>query len=92
MRKGGNAMDRHAGMKGAERPNRAPTWKSWLLVALVAALLSALTTIGLECLFRHGPGGSGCLSGACGGKCGSAGSPATTTGEGHGAGHGRVER
>jgi hypothetical protein len=85
-------MDGHAGMNGPELPKRAPTWKSWLVVALVAALLSALTTLGLECLFRHGPGGSGCLSGVCGGRCGSAGSQPAPPGQGHAAAHGRVGR
>jgi hypothetical protein len=46
------------------------SWTGWVVAVIVAVVLSVLTTLGLECLFRHGEGGGGCLPGDCGGRCG----------------------
>ncbi len=69
------------------RRERSPSWRSWLIAIVVAVILSVLTTLALECLFRHGAGGSGCLSGMCGG-CRASDNQATRPAAGHAGGHG----
>jgi hypothetical protein len=78
-------MGRAADAAG-EKPDggRPPSWRGWLVAIAVAAILSALTTLALECLFRHGPAGAGCLSGMCGGGCRPAERGAAHPGAGHG--------